>query len=111
MSDLIVSGLFSVAVATITGIVAIVAARSASGIEKLRADQVHLRRQSEQLLLQVEAYHLLEDLYAKDMADLLQDTAPRTLKTEFRNRVVELHQCARPFMTANEAKKRLQEVT
>ncbi len=111
MNDLIVNGLFSLAAAIITGLVAILAARSAAGIERLRAEQANLRRQAEQLLQQVEAYHLLEDLYAQEIAGSRQYTSARKVKTEFRDRVVERHQCVRPNMTSNEARRRLQDAT
>lgn len=111
MSDVIIEGLFVLAAAIASGVIAIVATRSGAEVSKLKEDKARLEKQVARLLRQVESYHLLEDLYASDLAAKSDGRASKTIKTEYRNRVVELHQCERPEMTANEANKRLQVVT
>lgn len=75
---------------------------------ELKEKNSMLQRQIEKLLKQIEAYHLLEDLYAKDLSRLDSQKAIKTIKTEYRNLVVDMHQCSRPEMTANEARKHLE---
>ncbi|EGV15857.1 hypothetical protein ThimaDRAFT_4866 [Thiocapsa marina 5811] len=78
---------------------------------KLKEEKEKLRIQLDKLLRQVEAYHLLEDLYAHELSEKDGKKAVKTIKTEYRNKIVEVHQCVRPKMTANEAKKYLQDLT
>lgn len=111
MTEVIVEGLFVLAAAISTGLIAIFASRSGAEVAKLKEDKGRLEKQVGRLLRQVESYHLLEDLYAIDVAAQRDGQAAKTVKTEYRNRVVDLHQCERPAMTANEAKKHLQDVT
>lgn len=39
------------------------------------------------------------------------EKAPKTIKTEYRDKVMESQQCERPKMTANEARKELSGIT
>lgn len=95
----------------VSGGIAILATRSGANIEKIKEGKTRLENQLNELLKQVEAYHLLEDLYANQIALSDSGKAARTIKTEFRNRVVEEHQCDRPELISNEAKKRLKKFT
>lgn len=110
MSPEIINGIFLLGSVLITGLITICAGRSSAEIQKLKNLNDSNNKNISQLLRQVESYHLLEDLYANELADEF-DKQPKTIKTEYRNKVVELHQCERPEMTANEAKKRLQKIT
>ena len=111
MSDVIIEGLFLIGAALAGGVLAIFAGRSGAEVAKLKTQNEKREKQVERLLKQVEAYHLLEDLYASDLSNVEPSKAVKTIKTEYRNRVVELHQCNRPEMTSNEAKKQLQGIT
>ncbi|MCR9105428.1 MAG: hypothetical protein NXI15_09070 [Gammaproteobacteria bacterium] len=110
MSPEITNGLFLLASVLITGFLTIFAGRSSAQIQNLKNENESNKRNISQLLKQVESYHLLEDVYANELASA-SSKQPKTIKTEYRNKVVELHQCERPEMTANEAKKRLQKIT
>ncbi|WP_151671186.1 hypothetical protein [Nitrincola schmidtii] len=111
MSDVIVEGLFLLGAAISGGVLAIFAGRSSAEVEKLKNQNERREKLVEKLLKQVEAYHLLEDLYASDLSEAEPSKAVKTIKTEYRNKVVELHQCSRPEMTSNEAKKQLHVIT
>ena len=111
MSDVIIEGLFVLGAAALGGVLAIFGSRSGAEVAKLKETNQRLQKQVERLLRQIEAYHLLEDLYANDLSGQPPSKAVKTIKTEYRNKVVEAHQCSRPEMTANEAKKQLQEIT
>jgi len=110
MDSNLIDGLFLLAASLISGLIAIYAGRSGAQVERLKSQNESLKNNVSQLLRQIESYHLLEDLYANDIS---QDSSksPRTIKTEYRNKVVELHGCDRPEMTSTEAKRRLQKIT
>lgn len=110
MTDPEVNGLFLLLGACVTGVTTIIASRSGAQIGQIKTENAQLKRQISRLLHQVEAYHFLEDEYAADLASDRHGKAAKTIKTEYRNAVVEKHQCERPDMTANEAKKRLKEI-
>lgn len=109
MSQAVIEGIFILGAAIVSGAIAIIGSRSGAQVSKLRERQARVDKKNARLLRQLEAYHLLEDLYAKTLSEQDGRKAPRTIKTEYRNRVVELHDCARPEMTANEAKKQLED--
>jgi hypothetical protein len=111
MNDVVIEGLFVLGAAALGGLLAIFASRSGAEVSKLKEENKKHQSQLEKLLKQIEAYHLLEDLYANDLAGRDPGKAVRTVKTEYRNKAVEAHQCTRPEMTANEAKKQLQNIT
>lgn len=111
MNEAIIEGLFVLGAAALGGMLAIFGSRSGAQVTKLKEENQKLRKQLEKFIRQVEAYHQLEDLYANDMSEKDGNKAVRTIKTDYRNKVVETHQCARPEMTANEAKKYLQDIT
>lgn len=110
MESHLMDGLFLLAASLITGLIAIYAGRSGAQVEKLKSQNESLKNNVSQLLKQIESYHLLEDLYANNIS---QDSSnsPKTIKTEYRNKVVEQYKCDRPEMTSNEAKRRLQKIT
>ena len=110
MEPNLINGLFLLAASLITGLIAIYASKSGAQVEKLKSQNESLRNNKSQLLRQIESYHLLEDLYANDIA-INDPKSPKAIKTEYRNKVVDQHQCDRPEMTSNEAKKRLQKIT
>jgi len=105
LSEALIGGVFAVVSSIAGGGIALIGTRYGGQIEKLRAENDKLRASRDKLLRQIEAYHLLEDLYARAVAGNTGDQAPRTIKTEYRDRVVEAHQCDRPHMTAKEAIK------
>jgi len=107
MNEVIIQGVFSVTAAAIGGLIAILATRSSAEVSMLKNEKKELEKSSASLLRQIESYHLLEDLYAQDIAECREGCAPRTIKTQYRDAVVKNHQCERPEMTAGEAKKRL----
>lgn len=111
MSEEIIKGFFLIGAAAVGGILTIFASRSGAGIAQLKEKNSQLQKQIERLLKQVEAYHLLEDLYAETIASQDPPRAVKTIKEEYREKVVSLHQCTRPNMTANEAKRRLENIT
>ena len=119
MSDVIVQGIFLLAATGLGGALGFLSSRSGAEISKLREQNTRRSTQIRKFLQQIEAYHLLEDLYASDLAGLpgslpAADTksakSVKTIKTEYRNRVVEIYGCSRPEMTAAEAKKRLEDL-
>ena len=110
MSEIVVQGIFVLGAAALGGVLGIIASKSGAEVEKLKETNKRLQQQVQKLLKQVEGYHLLEDLYARDLSGGPPSKGVKTIKTEYRNRVVELHQCSRPEMTANEAKRRLEDI-
>jgi len=110
MSDVVIQGLFILGAAIISGATAIIGYWSGAQVAKLKEDNARLNKQVNRFLRQIEAYHLLEDLYAEELSSAGPVKAPKTVKTDYR-KVVEIHQCERPAMTANDAKKLLQERT
>jgi hypothetical protein len=72
----------------------------------LKAQIEELERSLDDALRQVEGYHLLEDLYALDRAGE-SNRAEKSTMTEYRNRVLDIHQCSRPEMTAGDARRPL----
>ena len=108
MNDVIINGLFLLGAAAVGGVLAIVASRSTAEISRLKQKNERLHAQIERLLKQIEAYHLLEDAYAEAFSTLHPPKAIKTVKEEFRDKVVVRHQCVRPKMTANEARQRLE---
>lgn len=111
MSDVIIEGLFVLGAAALGGGIALLGSRSGAQVAKLKEASQKLQKRIERLLKQVEAYHLLEDIYANDLSAQLPSKAVRTIKTEYRNKVVDAHQCSRPEMTSGEAKKQLEDIT
>ena len=116
MTDAVIHGIFLVAAALVSGLIAILASRSGAQTNELRAANERLERHNERLAMQVrkllrqiEAYHLLEDIYANDLAGAAGNKAARTVKTDYRDKVVAAHQCERPAMTANEARKSIRD--
>jgi len=111
MSEVVIEGLFLLGAATLGGLIGIFGSRSGAEVARLKEQNQRRQKQVERLFKQIEAYHLMEDLYAGELSSQPPSKAVKTIKTEYRNRVVEVHQCARPEMTANEAKKLLQDIT
>ena len=109
MNDAVIHGLFLVAAALVSGLIAILASRSGAQTTKLRTDNERLEKLVQRLLRQIEAYHLLEDLYANDIAATAGNKAARTVKTDYRDKVVAAHQCERPEMSANDARRSIRE--
>ena len=107
MPESIVNGIFILASAVITGAITLISTRSGSQTTKLQGDNVRLKKRLEKALRQIEAYHLLEDIYASSLVHYDQKKSAKTIKIEHRNMVVEQHQCERPLMTAKEAAKEI----
>lgn len=107
MNDIVLEGLFLIGAAVVGGLLAIIGSMIGAGVQRIRGRNQQLKAQVERLLRQVEAYHLLEDLYAQELSNKDPAKSAKTIKTDYRNTVVRVHQCSRPAMTANEAKKQL----
>lgn len=109
MTDPIVNGLFGLAGAVIGGLVTILAAKMQAKTSELKEENEHTKKRLRKALQQIEAYHFLEDIYANKVADV-DKKAARTIKTEYRNKVVEEHSCVRPDLTAKEALKQINDM-
>ena len=98
MQTEIVVGVFTLGGAVIGGLFTYLSARISHNWTRAKTD-------SERLTKQVEGYHTLEGFYKEDMAKLDPGhRQPKTILQEMRDRVEESG-CARPTMTANDARK------
>ncbi len=110
MTEPIVNGIFVLGATVIGSLITLFATRYQSNISDLKEQNAKTQNRLVKTLLQIESYHLLEDLYANKIATE-KETSVKTVKIEFRDRVVLNHQCERPQMTANEAKKQINRIS
>ncbi len=105
-----IDGLFLLGATALGSILTIFAGRSQAKISDLKDKNTIVRNRLKKALQQIEAYHLLEDTYANKLAHM-EGKAVRTIKSDYRDKVVEEHQCERPYMTANEAQKQVNHIS
>jgi len=110
MVEAIINGTFLLFATLIGSGITILATRNEAKISDLKSQNESARQELVRSLKQIEAYHNLEEMYCCKIAELEQKT-PKTVKIEFRDAVVETHQCERPFITANSAVKQIREIT
>ncbi len=110
MTEPLLNGIFLLGATIIGSMITLIATRHQSRISELKDQNEKIQNRLVKTLLQIESYHLLEDLYANKIAQE-SDSFVKTVKIEFRDRVVQNHQCERPLMTANEAKKQINRIS
>ncbi len=110
MNDAMINGVFLLVATGIGGALTMLATRIGAKAEELKNDNKKLRETVRKLLRQIEAYHKLEDLYAMEISSRDSGKAVRTIKVEFRDRLVEATDLDRPRMTANQARKHLDRI-
>ena len=110
MTESVINGLFLLGATALGSMLTILAGRSQAKIADLKDENTKVRNRLKKALQQIEAYHQLEDAYANKLAHM-EDKAVRTIKTDYRDKVVEEHQCERPYMTANEAQKQVNHIS
>jgi len=110
VTEPIVNGIFLLGATVIGSVLTLIATRYQSNISDLKEQNAKIQNTLVKTLLQIESYHLLEDLYAHTIATETESSV-KTVKIEYRDRVVQNHQCERPLMTANEAKKQINRIS
>ena len=109
MTEPIINGLFLLSATLIGSFITILSTRTQSKISDLKDENTKVKNKLKKALQQIESYHQLEDTYAQELS-LLKNKAVKTIKTEFRDKTVEQHQCERPEMTAKEAQKQINHI-
>lgn len=107
-ADNLITAIATVASGGLSGLFAWLAARNSIRATTLREEHQRLRRAHVKALEQIEAYHVLEGIFAAEL-ELLGSSKALTVKTEFRNRV-ESAGFVRPSTTANEARRGIEEL-
>jgi hypothetical protein len=93
----------------IGGLISLITARREYGVAALREREAILSHQLLKASEQVAAFHALENAYAVDLA-ASRGVAPRTIKTEYRNRVEALGY-PRPRWTEDRAREAYEAAT
>ena len=110
MTESIVNGIFLLGATVIGSVITLIVTQYQSNVSDLKDQHKKTQNRLVKTLLQIESYHLLEDLYASKIATETESSV-KTVKIEFRDQVVQNHQCERPLMTANEAKKQINRIS
>ena len=110
MTEPVINGLFLLSATIVGSFITILSTRTQAKISELKDENSKVKNRLKKALQQIEAYHQLEDTYAQELS-LSESKAVKTIKTEFRDKTVEQHQCERPDMTAKEAQKQINHIT
>ncbi len=110
MTEPLLNGIFLLAASVIGSMVTLFATRHQSRVSDLKDQNEKIQSRLVKILYQVESYHHLEELYANSIASE-KNSSVKSVKIDFRDRVVEMHNCERPKMTANEAKNQISRIS
>ncbi len=110
MTESMVDGFFLLGATALGSMITIFAGRSQAKISDLKDENTKVRNRLKKALQQIEAYHQLEDAYANKLAHM-EGKAVKTIKSDYRDKVVKEHQCERPYLTANEAQKQINHIS